>query len=377
MKVSAAKIYIPEEDRREILGRVEECLSSGQLTLGKNGKEFEEMFAEYLGVKYAIAVNSGTSAIEIPMRILSVEGREVIVPTNTFFATPAAVIHAGGKVRFVDADPETFSIDIENLKKNINDNTAGVVIVHIGGIITPRMEDIKKVCEVNNLFLFEDAAHAHGSTLNGRQAGTFGIAASFSFYPTKVMTSAEGGMIVTNSKEIRDEVLIYRDQGKAGFLANLHEKLGYNWRMSELHAIVGLSQLKRLDQFIEVRSKIARIYDEGLESIPRVLPLRLPEVVRSNYYKYIALLEGNVDRATLKKELREKYEIGLSGEVYELPCHLQPIFRELCGNSEGDFTKAEEICRKHICLPISAVMTDEEAKYVLSSLKEVMTKGGL
>ena len=198
MRVPAAKIYFPEGDRKKILKQVNEILESGQLTLGKYTKEFEEEFAKYVGVKYAVAVNSGTSALEIPLRALGIQGFSVIVPTNTFFATPASVIHAGGKVIFADMT-ENLCLDPDSVKQKIQKDTRGIIIVHIGGVVPPQITEIQAICHEHNLFLIEDAAHAHGSTLNGKSAGTFGDAAAFSFYPTKVMTSGEGGMIVTNS----------------------------------------------------------------------------------------------------------------------------------------------------------------------------------
>lgn len=373
MRIPAAQIYFPSEDRREILRKIDEALSIGQLTLGKYNREFEERFAAYVGTKYAVAVSSGTSSLEIPLRILGAEGQTVLVPTNTFFATPAAVLHAGGHVRFVDADPETFSLDVESLRRSITPDTVGVIVVHIGGIVTPRMAEIKKICREHGLWLLEDAAHAHGCSYNGQMAGTFGVAASFSFYPTKVMTSAEGGMIVTNDEHIANEAKLYRDQGKLSFTQNLHGKLGYNWRMSEPHAIIGLSQFGRLEEFITARQHIATIYDQELAEVPGIRPLLVRNGCRCNYYKYIALLDKGIDRAALKKTLREQYEIGLSGEVYELPCHLQPIFSQ--GHKEGDFPQAEDICQQHICLPIYVTMTDEEAHYVVSSLKKALKKG--
>lgn len=372
MKVPPVRVYFPDEDQAEILQKIKEVLSSGQLTMGKYGKELEKSFARHVGTKYAVAVSSGTAAIEICLRILSVEGKEVLVPTNTFFATPAAVLHAGAKIRFVDADPDTFSIDAESLERTITEETVGVIVVHIGGIVTPQMDRIQQICEMNDLFLIEDAAHAHGSSVDGRMAGSFGKAASFSFYPTKVMTSGEGGIIVTNSQRIKEEALMYRDQGKASFTANIHDKLGYNWRMSEFHAIIGLSQSGRIGEFIENRTKIARIYDEGLKSIPGVTSLVLSPECRTNYYKYIALLDKDVDRAKLKSILRKEYEVRLSGEVYELPCHLQPIFRRNCKQKE--FPQAEDICQRHICLPIFATMTPDQADHVLSSLEAVLRK---
>ena len=371
MQVPAAKIYFSEEDKKDISAKIEEILTTGQLTLGKYGKQFEEEFARYVGAKYAVAVSSGTSALEIILRTLDIQGYSVIVPTNTFFATPAAVLHAGGKVEFADMT-ENLCLDPESVKKKISRDTKGVIIVHIGGVIPPQVKQIQEICQARGLFLIEDAAHVQGSMLDGKMAGSFGIAAAFSFYPTKVMTSGEGGMITTNDEKIYHRALVFRDQGKAGFFGNVHTELGYNWRMSEVHAVIGLSQVHRLEDFVQNRRKIARIYDNGLSGIKRLTSLMIPSEVKSNYYKYVALLDKDLDRANIKKELRERYNVGLSGEVYELPCHLQPIFKDAGGYKDGDYPVAEDLCRRMICLPVSAVMTEEEAEYVIDSLKKVL-----
>lgn len=378
MKIPAAKIYFPEEERKDLLKQVDEILESGQLTLGKYTREFEERFAAYVGTKYAVAVNSGTSALEIPLRALDVKGHSVIVPTNTFFATPASVVHAGGEVIFSDVT-ENLCIDPESVKENIKKDTKGVIVVHIGGVVPPQIKEIQEICEDHNLFLIEDAAHAHGSTLDGKMAGGFGDAAAFSFYPTKVMTSGEGGMITTDDKKIYERALVFRDQGKAGFFGNVHTEMGYNWRLSEIHAAVGLSQFARLEAFIADRRKIAKIYDEELNGRGGggVTPIKIPPEVKSNYYKYVVMLDEGIEieRSELKRELKEKYEVGLSGEVYELPCHLQPIFKDLYGFTEGVFPVAEDVCKRQVCLPVFATMTEEQAKYVINSLKEVIGRG--
>jgi perosamine synthetase len=370
LRIPPAKVYFPEEDRRAILEQIDEALVTGQLTLGKHGKSFERCFAEKIGVRHAVAVNSGTSSLEIPLRVFGVRHKTVLVPTNTFFATVAAVVHAGGKPRFVDADPATFSISLEQIRKRVTQDTAGVIVVHIAGIVSPEMTAIRDFCKEHGLFLLEDAAHAQGSLLDGRAAGTFGDAASFSFYPTKVMTSAEGGMIVTNSDRVYEEALVYRDQGKSDFLTNAHTRLGYNWRMSEPHAIIGHSQLSRLEEFVAARNRVARIYDEGLREITGITALPLPQGCRSNYYKYIALLGSSLKRGDLKKLLREEYEVGLSGEVYETPCHMQPVFERI---AQGSFPNADDICRRHVCLPVYVTITDDDARYVLASLRAALT----
>jgi len=265
MQVPAAKIYFPEEDRKELLRKIDGILKSGQLTLGQYTREFEQKFAELAGTKYAVAVNSGTSALEIILRALDIEGSSVIVPTNTFFATPAAVIHAGGKVLFADAT-DNLCLDSADVKKKIRQDTRAVIIVHIGGIVPPQVSEIQQICREHDLYLIEDAAHAHSSTLDGKKAGSFGIAAAFSFYPTKVMTSGEGGMITTSDEKIYQRALVFRDQGKAGFLGNIHTEMGYNWRMSEIHAAIGVSQLGRLNEFIADRRKAAHVYDRELKN---------------------------------------------------------------------------------------------------------------
>jgi perosamine synthetase len=371
MRVPPAAIYFPPEDRQAILARIDECLTTGQLTLGKYGKELEERFAAYLGVKHAVAVNSGTSAIEIPLRVLGVEGKKVIVPANTFFATAAAVVHAGGRPRFVDCDPATMAIDPADLRAAIGPQTAGVVIVHIAGLVTPQINEIKRICDEAGVWLFEDAAHAQGSAHAGKNAGTFGVAASFSFYPTKVITSGEGGLIVTDDDRIAEEARVYRDQGKAGFLTNFHTRLGANWRLSEPHAVIGLAQFERLDQFIAHRQRIADIYNAALGAGDVVAPLVIPEGARMNYYKYVAYLPEGVDRAALKKLLREEYEVGLSGEVYDTPLHKQPVFEPW---ADRPLPGAEQICDRHICLPVSAVMTEEQAEFVVDSLRSALQR---
>jgi perosamine synthetase len=370
MRVAAAKIGFSEEDRATILERIDDCLKTGQLTLGENVRQFEEAFAQTVGVRYACAVNSGTGALEIALRTFGVRGKVVLVPTNTFFATAAAVVHAGGYPRFVDVKPGSLSIDENSLGESWSPDCAGVIVVHVGGAIVPAIENIQQFCGARGLFLLEDAAHAHGSSLNGKLAGTLGDAAAFSFYPTKVVTSGEGGMLVTEDERIYLEAQCYRDQGKLSFGDNIHILMGYNWRMSELHAVVGQVHLGRLKSSIAVRRRIAAIYDQGLFNLG-LHPLVLPSGAESNYYKYPVILPAGVERRELKQELRERWGVNLSGEVYELPCHQQPIFAPYV---DTGLPAAEAVCRQHICLPIYPDLTEEQAQYVLTALQSCLTK---
>ena len=348
---------------------IDQSLQDGSLTLGRRTRQFEEAFALRHQVPYAVAVSSGTSALEIIFRALAVQGKEVVIPTNTFFATAAAVVHAGGIPRLADVSPETLALSPETLEAALTPLTAVVVLVHIGGFITPEIDAIRSMCDARGIVLVEDAAHAHGASFEGRAAGTFGHAAAFSFYPTTVMTSGEGGMITTGDESLRDEAIVYRDQGKAGFLGGDHVRMGYAWRMSELHAAVGVVHLSHLDEAIATRRRIAARYDEALARQSGCQPLSIPAASVSNFYKYIVLLDPGIDRAELKRELSERMGVSLSGEVYASPLHRQPIFADL---DQDAFPVADDVCARHICLPVHSDMTDDEADYVIESVASVL-----
>jgi len=368
--IPAAKIVFDGPSQEWIKQRVGEILTSGALTLGKHTVDFETEFAAYIDTPHAVAVNSGTSALEIALRAFGVAGKEVVVPDNTFVATAAAVVHAGGTPKLVDIRIDDLTPDLAAIEAAITPKTAGVIVVHIGGIMSPRLPEIQAFCRQRGLFLLEDAAHAQGSTLNGRFAGTFGDAAAFSFYPTKVMTSGEGGMLVTGDQTMDAEARIYRDQGKEGFLTNKHVRLGYNWRLSEVHAVIGLAQLRQLPQFIESRRRAARVYDRALAGLDYAVPVASPPGVESNYYKYMVKVDPELDRPALKKRIREEHGVSLSGEVYELPLHRQPILQEYARGQE--FPVADEFCDGHICLPVYAGMTEDEAEYAVGALKQAL-----
>jgi perosamine synthetase len=184
-----------------------------------------------------------------------------------------------------------------------------------------------------------------------------------------VMTSAEGGMIVTNDDRLNQEARIYRDQGKEGFLSNFHIRMGHNWRMSEPHAIIGVKHLERLPDMIADRQRIAALYDEALVDVRRVKPLRISPDGQCCFYKYVTTVDGLSDRKALKKKLREEYAIGLSGEVYEDPCHKQPVFERWAKRA---LPVAETLLPQHICLPVYSGMTDEDALRVVAALREVL-----
>ena len=369
VQIPAARVVFSASDRAEAASAVTEILATRDLTLGVHTREFEAAFAAAHGASFGVAVSSGTAALEIILRSLDVAGHEVVVPANTFAATAFAVLRAGGIPVFADVAADTFALSAETVAAALTPRTRAVVVVHIGGVISPAVDEIRAVLDERGVLLVEDAAHAHGATLLGRHAGSFGAAAAFSFYPTKLITGGEGGMILTADEHIRDEALYLRDQGKAAFHGNLHVREGYAWRMSELHAAVGRIHLRRLGEFIANRTRIAARYDAALDAMAEVTRLRMPAGAVGNYYKYPVLLPAGVDRARLKKELREAHGISLPGEVYEIPLHCQPIFGKY---ARGPLPVAEDICARHVCLPIHSDMTEAEADYVLTSFETVL-----
>ncbi|MGE3474847.1 MAG: DegT/DnrJ/EryC1/StrS family aminotransferase [Rhodospirillaceae bacterium] len=371
--VPPTRIDFSAEDREWIAARIKTVLETGRLTLGPFGEEFEGSFAESIGAKHAIAVNSGTSSLEIMLRAVGVAGKDILVPANTFFATASAVIAAGGRPVLMDTDLATLSTSVAEVERRLTPNTAGIMIVHIAGVITADMPAIVALARKKDLWLMEDAAHAQGSSLDGKFAGTFGLAGSFSFYPTKVMTSAEGGMIVTDDAKLDGEARLYRDQGKAGFYQNVHIRMGYNWRMSEPHAIIGLRHLFNVPAMLAARRRIAARYDAGLSALaarrpeaPR--PLSIPKGCVSNYYKYVVMLPEGAARAPLKTRLKDEFGVQCSGEVYEVPLHKNPVLTHL---DTGDLKGADAACSRQLCLPIFASMTDAQADRVIAAFEAI------
>jgi len=374
--VPSARVVFPASDRAEIAAAVTEMLASGALTLGPYTRKFEAAFAAaHTGPRtpvhsgpHAVAVASGTAALTIALLGLGVRGREVVVPANTFYATAAAVLQAGARPVFADVDAGTFALSPATTAAALTPRTAAVVAVHIGGLIPPQIDELRALCDERAVALVEDAAHAHGATFDGRFAGSFGTVAAFSFYPTKVVTSGEGGMVLTRSEELAQEARIYRDQGKGAFSANHHVRPGSAWRMSELHAATGLVHLRRMEEFIARRRAVAARYDKALADLDGLQPLAEPLGCRSNIYKYIALLPPGLDRARFKSELAGRFQVNLSGEVYDLPLHRQPVLAEYAG---PPLPVAEELAARHICLPVHSDMTDSEVDEVLTAVAAV------
>jgi len=367
--IPAQRYDFSDEDVELILTQFGSLLRTRSfLSMGAYCAAFEERFAAYVGSSHAVSVSSGTGALEIILRACDLAGSEVIVPTNTFAATAFAVVHAGATPVFADCGDDLL-LDLDDVERRLTPATRAVIVVHIGGLVSPGMDRLQELCRSRGLMLIEDAAHAHGSRLNGICAGTFGDAAAFSFFSTKVMTTGEGGMITTASAEIAARARTLRDQAKVDGV-NRHDLIGYNWRMAEVQAILGLAQLARLDEFIEARRRVARIYDQVLRQEPqRLRPLEIPPGAAPNYYKYVVFADSDV--AHITSRLAAERRVRLGGAVYDVPCHQQPAFSHLV--RAPVLPRAEHLCRHHICPPIYPSLTDDDASYVAESLIEVVS----
>lgn len=393
MNIPILRIPFSGEDRAFIAGKIAEVLDSGALTMGRFTREFEARFAELTGAAYAVATSNGTTALEIIIRALGVQGKSIVVPTNTFLATAFAVMHSGNRVIFADSEPETLCLDPRDVARRITDDTAAVILVHIGGIVSPASDAIRSLCEAKKIYLIEDCAHSHGSTLRGRQSGTLGIAGAFSFFPTKVLVTGEGGMITTNDEGLYKEALMLRNHGKNPDLGNRMSEFGHNYRMNEITAVLGVNQMNKARELIAERQAIAKAYDERLRGVSGIMPVRLPDFVASSYYKYIAYLPAHHDRATVKRHLKERYSVSLTGEVYADLCHTEPVWdkysycgqrrnREAvachrwpgcgCDERQTGFPGAEVLSRSHVCLPVYPGLTSAEIDHVVASLDKTL-----
>lgn len=341
--------------------------SSGNLILGEFTTGFEKAFAAYVGTRHAVSCNSGSTALEILMRLRGVDGRTVLVPTNTNFATVAAVLRAGGRVRYLDMDPSSFAPTAAMVTALVpgDPSVTGVLWVHIGGVISPEFPAVVAHCRKHGVFVHEDAAHAHGSAIGGVRAGALADGAAFSFFPTKVMTTFEGGMITTDNAEDAELARSYRNQGKRGAnFGGLHHDFGNSSRLTEPGALLGSIQLRKLDAMIGRRQ---RVYDVVAAALDRagLDYVSTRHMDAASQYKLIVPLPAARDLDGVKKALAGDGVIA-GGGVYEIPCHRQPVFQGAA--ALGDCPEAERWCPRHVCPPITSGMDDEQAHRVADAL---------
>jgi dTDP-4-amino-4,6-dideoxygalactose transaminase len=362
-EIPPLKVVFSKEEKGYIKEGVDNILNSGHLTLGRYTKQFEDEFKKISGTKYSLAVNSGTTALEIIFRIIDVNENNVLIPSNTNFATAIAAINAGARPIFYDGD---IFPDLESIRRKITSKTKAVVVVHIGGFLDERIFEIRNLCKEKGIYLVEDAAHAHGSEINGIRAGSIGDFGAFSFFPTKVITTCEGGMITTSSSKAYRKAMIFRDQGKdASGIRNV--LLGNSWRMSEVEAVIGLAQLKGFIKDTKYRRGILELYQNKLTG----LPVKFPNTFCSpSGYKAIILLGSVKEAEELKNFLKER-RIYTGKGVYDIPLHLQPVFRRY---KLSKLPLSERFSKTHVCLPIWKSIEKREVKRVCDNIRQFYLK---
>jgi len=349
---------------------VTEVLHSGRLALGPKIEEFERLIAEYVGVKYAIAVSSGTAALHLIVKSLGLKtGEEVLVPSFTFVASVNAILYVGAKPVFVDIEPDTYNLDPEDLKRKITPKTKAIMVVDVFGH-PAEWDEIMEIAQEYGLKVIDDSCEALGAEYKGRKIGTFGDAAAFAFYPNKQITTGEGGIIVTNSDKIAQLCRSMRNQGRGVMGAWLeHERLGYNYRMDEMSAALGVSQLKRIETFLKKRESVARMYTIRLKNLDWIRPPQVKDYVKMSWFVYVITVEQGIDRDQIMKYLGSR---GIPTRAYFSPIHLQSYIRRLLNTKEGDLPVTEDIAKRTIALPFHNNLSEEEIETVVEALRRAI-----
>jgi len=367
MNVQLRKPFFPKRSIQKIQSQIKNVLINGKLTLGKNVELFEKKFSNFQGMKYAVAVSSATAGLHLSLLSVGIKKNdEIIVPAKTFISTANAALYCNATPKFCDVDESTFQLDPKNLKKLITKKTKAIIPVHIGGNVCP-MKEIIEIAEVNNIRIVEDAAHAHGSTLNNKKAGSFGDIGVFSFYPDKVMASSDGGIIVTNNHMIYQKLLLLRNVGRKKIGNYEYSEIGYNYRMNEIQAILALEQLHLLPKMLKKRRQIASVYNMKFKELPNLqIPTILP-TVKSSYYAYILrLTKGNLKKTRKKLSSRGIETSPMFFSVYKTEAY-EKLFgiRKLCPISE-------KLDKQTFTIPLHPGLTNIEVDYVIKQIKNIL-----
>jgi len=382
----------PDITQKEIESVIN-VLKTPDLSLGPKLSEFEQRFAEYVGSKYAVAVNSGTSGLHLAIKSLGIGEIDAVITTPfSFVASANCILYEKALPIFVDIDRRTYNIDPERieefLKKNCNseqkagkpvDRKTGrlikaILAVHVFGHPC-EMGKIMELARQYNLYVIEDACEAIGAESGGQKVGTFGDVGVFAFYPNKQITTGEGGMIVTNNENIAFLCKSLRNQGRdcnGGWLT--HSRLGYNYRLSDINCALGLAQLDRIDEIFQKRERIASRYKELLRDFVKT-PETLEGASRS-WFVYVICLPDKYSREDRDEILAKLSEKGIGCSNYFPPIHLQPVYRKMFGYSEGDFWITEAISERTIALPFHNNLKKEEAFYVAENLNDILKSIG-
>ena len=352
----------------EEINAVREVLASGFVVQGKKVEQFEKEFSNYINVNHAIAVANGTIALDVALKALGVnQGDEVIVPSFTFISTANAILFQGVKPVFADVDDRTFNINPEDVLEKITNRTKAIIGVHLFGHPFD-IKAIQEICEYHNLILIEDCAQAHGAEYEGIKVGSFGVVSCFSFYATKNMTTGEGGMITTNSEEIPRMCRLLRNHGESR--KYYHPILGYNYRMTDIQAAIGVEQLKKLDGFNEQRIKHAEYLNKHIKVSGLKLPHR-KKGVKHVYHQYAVTIEEEEGFPMSRDEFMQclkKKGIGCAIH-YPLPIHKQLLYQQLGYTDENvKCPVTTALSGKILSLPVHPALSTEELKYIAEAI---------
>lgn len=369
--------WIDEADMQAVI----DVLKSDYLTTGPKIKEFEDKIADYVNAKYAVAISNGTAALHAACFAVGIgKGDEVITTPMTFAATSNAVLYCGGTPVFADINPQTYNIDPEDIIRKITNKTKAIIPVHYTGQPCD-MDKIIKIADEYNLIVIEDAAHALGAEYKGRKIGSIGDMTTFSFHPVKSITTGEGGAITTNNKEFYDRLMLFRSHGITRDIELLNNDdatwyyeqhfLGFNYRITDIQAALGSSQLKRLEAFLSKRREYAKIYDEAFRDFDGVIIPKQLDNTLSGWHLYVIQIDIDKirpDRRVIFDELRIR-NIGVN--VHYIPVYYHPYYQKL-GYKKGLCPKAERLYDRIITLPLFPKMTKEDIMYVIKNVKELV-----
>lgn len=351
---------------------ISDVLQSHQIAEGQFTKRLEHDFAEFIGTKHCVAVSSGTSALHLALLSLGIKsGDEVIVTPYTFISTSNACLYIGAKPVFVDIDPKTYNIDPDLIEEKITSRTKAIIPVHVWGHPC-EMGEIMKISNDNNLHVVEDASHAHGAEYRGKRVGGFGKVGCFSLYATKIITSAEGGLVTTNNESIANKVRVLKRLGEVDRYE--HREIGYNYKISDVHAAIGVAQLEKIDRFIKIRRDNASYLTKLLSEFKDQMDLPHEEKhVKHAYFYYTLMLRPEilrkVDRNLFDKMLRAENITPTS--YYDKPLHVQDAYKFL-GYKKGDFPVTEDICERSICLPVHPALGRDDMEDIYSAIKKIV-----
>jgi perosamine synthetase len=365
-QVQLSAPWIDERDEELVL----ETLRSGRLSLGPTGPRFEELFAEAVGARYCAAVSSGTAGLHLCMRLAGVgPGDEVITSPYSFVASANCAIYEGATPVFADIDPRTFNLDPAAVEAAITPRTKAIVAVDIFGYPC-ELDPLLVLCERHGLALVEDACEALGARYKGRPLGAHGHPAVFAFYPNKQLTTGEGGAVTTNDESQYELLVSLRNQGRLETRSWLqHGRLGYNYRLDDLSAALGIGQLEKLDRIFDGRRAVAERYAELLADVSVETPLPDDEDHERSWFVYVVKLPPGVDRDGVIARLGER---GVASAPYLPSIHLQPYMRERYGFREGMLPVSEDCSARTLALPFHARLDPADQEYVVESLRAVL-----